>query len=75
MLEHMAYHRPTKQPLPKRQALFYEKALEFANLVGLVLIFEYGLNPQGIRVSLIFTGAIVFISLYGVIWYSMNKFY
>lgn len=75
MLEHMPYRRPAKQPLPKRQALFYEKILEFANLVGMVLIFDYGLDPAGASLSMILLGLAGFLLFYGVIWYSMNKFY
>lgn len=67
--------RSPKYPLPKRQALFYEKLLEFANLVGVVLIFDYGLSPDGQSGKLLFLGIVIFLLFYVAIWYTMSKFY
>lgn len=75
MLEHMPYRRPVKQPLPKRQALFYEKMLEFSNLVGVVLIVDYGLNPEGFHITLFLVGTVILVLFYAFVWYSMNRFY
>lgn len=50
------------------------KGLEFANLVGIVLIFEQLTNNSSINVLLIMGGALFAIGVYSFIWYYLGKF-
>lgn len=68
------YYRRGRRSLQKRQEFVCLKGLEFANLVGIVLIFEQLTNNSSINVLLIMGGALFAIGVYSFIWYYLGKF-